>query len=319
MAATAVVAAALKSASDRRTMDYDPTVWGDFFLTHVPQTVEVVKAWEEQIEVLKPDVKRRLSAPIDHLAERPNLIDVVERLGLDYHFEEKIDHVMRQLVHQNNNIDDTDDDLNTVALHFRLLRQHSYNAPSDVFYKFKTNGGGFKEEMVNDIEGMLNLYEAGYLRIKGEGVLNEAIEFTKSHLTAKAAELESPLAGRIARALKRPLRKVTDKCEHLFFISFYEKLASHDLALLRLAKLSFNVLHNLYQTELRTLTKWWLKLDTPTNLPYARDKLVERYLWALGGPWEPKYSVARQLAAKMTQFGTLMDDVDTTFCPEHSC
>ncbi|CAI0398391.1 unnamed protein product [Linum tenue] len=259
-------------------MDYDPTVWGDFFLTHVPQT------------------------------------DVVERLGLDYHFEEEIDHVMRQ-VRQNNNIDD---DLNTVALRFRLLRQHGYNVSSDVFNKFKTEGGGFKEELVNDIEGMLNLYEAGYLRVKGEGVLNEAIEFAKSHLiTAKAAELESPLAGRIARALKRPLRKVTDKCEHLFFISFYEKLACHDPALLRLAKLNFNVLQNLYQSELRTLTKWWLKLDTPTNLPYARDKLVESYLWALGGLWEPKYSVARQLAAKTTQFGTLMDDTfDNQGCIE---
>ncbi|CAL1367287.1 unnamed protein product [Linum trigynum] len=302
--------AAPKSAPDRRTMDYDPTVWGDFFLTHVPQTDEVVKAWEEQIEVLKPDVKRRLSAPIDHLAERLNLIDVVERLGLDYHFEEEIDHIMRQ-VHQNNhgcnNIDE-DDELNTVALRFRLLRQHGYKAPSDVFNKFKTEGGVFKEELVNDFEGMLNLYEAGYMRIKGECVLDEAIEFTRSHLTAKAVELESPLADRVTRALKRPLRKVMAKCEHLFFISFYEKLASHDPALLRLAKLSFNLLQNLYQTELRTLTEWWLKLDTPTKLPYARDKLVESYLWALGGMWEPKYSVTRPIVAKMTQFGTLMDD-----------
>ncbi|CAL1367269.1 unnamed protein product [Linum trigynum] len=312
-------AAAAAAPKNRRTMDYDPTVWGDFFLTHVPQTDEVVKAWEEQIEVLKPDVKRRLSAPIDHLAERLNLIDVVERLGLDYHFEEEIDHIMRQ-VHQNNhgcnNIDE-DDELNTVALRFRLLRQHGYKAPSDVFNKFKTEGGVFKEDLVNDFEGMLNLYEAGYLRIKGEGVLDEAIEFTRSHLTAKAAELESPLADRVTRALKRPLRKVMAKCEHLFFISFYEKLVSHDPTLLKLAKLSFNVLQNLYQTELRTLTKWWLELDTPANLPYARDKLVESYLWALGGLWEPKYSVARQLVTKVTQFGTLMDDTfDNQGCIE---
>ncbi|CAN1239175.1 Probable terpene synthase 3 [Linum grandiflorum] len=196
------------------------------------------------------------------------LIDVIERLGIGYHFESEIEQLLRG-VHQNTCPTHDDDDLNTVALRFRLLRQHGYYVPTDVFKKFQ-EGGQFKKELGNDTEAMLNLYEAAYLR--------------------------------------RPLRKVVEKVEHLFFISSYEKLENHNQCLVKLAKLNFNVLQNLYQTELRLLTKWWIELDTPRKLPYARDKLVESYFWALGTMWEPKHSLARIYVTKVTQIGTLLDD-----------
>ncbi|CAN1347213.1 Probable terpene synthase 3 [Linum perenne] len=235
------------------------------------------------------------------------LIDAIERLGVEYHFEEEIKQILQGIYHHTF---PTTTDLNTTALSFRLLRQHGYNVPSDVFIKFK-EGKQFKKELANDLEGMLNLYEAAYMRTREESILDEATEFTKEELNAKGVELAatSPhLFERIDRALKRPLRKVVEKVEHLFFISMYERLDNHDHSLLKLAKLNFNVLQNLYQTELRLLTKWWIELDTPAKLPYARDKLVESYFWALGTMWEPKYSLARQFLTKITQIGTLLDD-----------
>ncbi|CAN1239177.1 Probable terpene synthase 3 [Linum grandiflorum] len=185
------------------------------------------------------------------------LIDVIERLGIGYHFESEIEQLLRG-VHQNTCPTHDDDDLNTVALRFRLLRQHGYYVPTDVFKKFQ-EGGQFKKELGNDTEAMLNLYEAAYLRTREESILDEAIEFTKEELNAKAVELATTfpyLSERVNRALKRPLRKVVEKVEHLFFISSYEKLENHNQCLVKLAKLNFNVLQNLYQTELRLLTKW---------------------------------------------------------------
>ncbi|CAN1239174.1 Probable terpene synthase 3 [Linum grandiflorum] len=242
-------------------------------------------------------------------AEMLYLIDVIERLGIGYHFESEIEQLLRG-VHQNTCPTHDDDDLNTVALRFRLLRQHGYYVPTDVFKKFQ-EGGQFKKELGNDTEAMLNLYEAAYLRTREESILDEAIEFTKEELNAKAVELATTfpyLSERVNRALKRPLRKVVEKVEHLFFISSYEKLENHNQCLVKLAKLNFNVLQNLYQTELRLLTKWWIELDTPRKLPYARDKLVESYFWALGTMWEPKHSLARIYVTKVTQIGTLLDD-----------
>ncbi|CAN1190415.1 Beta-caryophyllene synthase [Linum perenne] len=191
-----------------------------------------------------------------------NLINVIERLGIDYHFEVEIELFLQQLYAEHNSVDSCriiDGDLRTAALSFRLLRQHGYNISTDAFKKYKTEQGGFKIEKIEtagDIEGILNLYEAAYLRVEGDDILDEAIEFTESILGAKVDELEPSLAERVNHALERPLRKGVERTEHLFFISVYETIPGHDSTLLKLAKLSFNVVQNLYQKELRVLSKW---------------------------------------------------------------
>ncbi|CAI0460741.1 unnamed protein product [Linum tenue] len=105
-----------------------------------------------------------------------------------------------------------DGDLSAVSLYFRLMRQHGYHVPSDVFNKFKDEDGKFKSELSSDIEGILGLYEAAYLGVPGENILDEAIEFAKTCLLNYSGERVSP-------ALKRPLRKGVEKQEQLFFIS----------------------------------------------------------------------------------------------------
>ncbi|CAN1179747.1 (-)-germacrene D synthase [Linum perenne] len=62
----------------------------------------------------------------------------------------------------------------------------------------------------------------------------------------------------------------------------YEQDVGHDQTLLKLAKLSWNVLQHLYQQELKDVTKWWVDLDLVTKLPFARDRLIEIYFWAVG-------------------------------------
>ncbi|CAI0374739.1 unnamed protein product [Linum tenue] len=278
--------------------------------------MQAVNEWNVGIEALKENVKAMLlSAAPTTTSEKLKLIDVVERLGIGYHFEEEIEEQLRQIYHHGNhhpnNVDD--DDLFTVALHFRLLRQHGYNVPSDVFKRFQNEEeeGTFKEELGSDVEGMMGLYEAAHLHMHGETILDQAIEFATTRLTKYYEQLQKQLdARRVAHVLKRPLRKGVERHEQLFFISVYEQMeGDHDAILLKLAKLSWNSLQHSYQQELRSITQWWIDLDFATKLSFARDRLIEVYFWAVGAMWEPKFSMARYILTKLTMLVSINDDM----------
>lgn len=44
-----------------------------------------------------------------------------------------------------------------------------------MFEKFKDDEGKFKASMINNVRGMLSLYEAAHLAVHGEEILDEAI------------------------------------------------------------------------------------------------------------------------------------------------
>ncbi|CAL1385776.1 unnamed protein product [Linum trigynum] len=304
------------TAQERRTADFHPTVWGDFFITRVFNDQETVDGWNVRIEALKENVKAMLSAPTATSAKL-KLIDVVERLGIGYHFEEEIEEQLREI--HVNHPNDGDGDLFTVALQFRLLRQQGYNVPNDIFKKFQNEDGTFRKELAKDVEATMSLYEAAYLRMHGETILDQAIEFTTAELTSFSSEAAATeheedqqrklLAQRVAHLLRRPLRKGVERHEQLFFISVYEQMEGHDHVLLKLAKLSWNVLQHLYHQELRSITQWWIDLDFATKLSFARDRLIEVYFWALGAMWEPKFSMARYILSKITMLVSINDDI----------
>nr|GEY21430.1 putative terpenoid cyclases/protein prenyltransferase alpha-alpha toroid [Tanacetum cinerariifolium] len=50
----------------------------------------------------------------------------------------------------------------------------------DIFNQYKDNTGSFKESLTNDVHGMLELYEAAYMRVDGEVILDDALVFTKT-------------------------------------------------------------------------------------------------------------------------------------------
>lgn len=67
------------------------------------------------------------------LVEKLKLIDDLQRLGISYHFDDKIDQILNSLYHHhhhkkqyqsNNSCDERD--LYSTALEFRLLRQQGY-------------------------------------------------------------------------------------------------------------------------------------------------------------------------------------------------
>ena len=97
---------------------------------------------------------------------------------------------------------------------------------------------------------MLAFYEATHLRVHGEEILDEALQFTTIHLKSIA----SPTA-QVTHALKQPLHKGIPRLEARRYISIYEQDASHNKALLKLSILDFNLVQSLHKEELSEITR----------------------------------------------------------------
>ncbi|KAL8154568.1 hypothetical protein AgCh_000078 [Apium graveolens] len=114
------------------------------------------------------------------------LIDDLQRLGLAYHFEAEINLDLSNMNGIFSELFGTkiECDLRMVALCFGLLRQEGYDVSSAVFKKFKDESRGtFKDCLSKEVEGLLSLYEAAHLMVRGEDILEEALTFTTSPLS----------------------------------------------------------------------------------------------------------------------------------------
>ena len=77
---------------------------------------------------MKEEVRRMLTSPVEEPSQKLNLIDLLQRLGVSYHYENEIEKTLQQLHKTLYDRDDQEnaDDLYNVALQFRLLRQQGY-------------------------------------------------------------------------------------------------------------------------------------------------------------------------------------------------
>lgn len=86
----------------------------------------------ERVELLKQEVTKMLNET-EGLLEQLELVDILQRLGVSYHFEREIKniltnvHVKNVRSHQNRKDRKRWEDLYATALEFRLLRQHGFN------------------------------------------------------------------------------------------------------------------------------------------------------------------------------------------------
>ncbi|XP_047953723.1 gamma-cadinene synthase-like [Salvia hispanica] len=290
------------------TVSYKPSMWGDIFSTFSFDN-QVQEKYSKEIEELTKEIGGMLMA-----AESTKLlilIDKIERLGVAYHFEKEIEEKLKLIYESGKEHEGVDDDLLTTALRFRLLRQHQYAVSCDVFNKFVEKDYKWKpENHGNDIEGILSLYEAAHVRIRNEKILDEAAKFTVDQLNQMLSTLDqSPIVKeKVQQALKHSIHRGLPVLNIRFYISIYEREGTTDELLLKLAKLNFNFLQNIYRKELDELTRWWDKFDLKNKLPYARDRVVECYLWGNALRYEPQYSYVRVTVAKNMQLVSIMDD-----------
>ncbi|XXG82617.1 hypothetical protein AAC387_Pa10g0526 [Persea americana] len=297
-----------KSIVGRKSANYHPPIWGDRFLKSSLDDLKPDALTKKRADELKEEVKRMLINVNDHLHEL-NLIDAIQRLGMAYHFEKEIADALIRIHNTYSDKEDDSDDLHTISLRFRLMRQEGYNASPNVFNKFKDGEGSFKKSLVRDIRGLLSLYEAAYMGIRGEDVLDEARVFTTEHLKLALPHLNSPLSTLVELALELPLRKRVERLQSRYYISIYQQVKDRDDTLLELAKLDFNLLQLLHQRELMEISMWWKKCDFGAKLPFIRDRVVECYFWILGVYFEPQYSRARLMISRIISLTSVMDDI----------
>ncbi|XP_065050067.1 alpha-humulene synthase-like isoform X1 [Musa acuminata AAA Group] len=292
---------------DRKSAGYHPSVWGDYFILHgqsSPQTQKCDTRMKERAEELRGQVKSMFDDTTD-LLQTMELIDSIQLLGLDYHFQKEISEALSRI----HDADIDDHGLYHTALWFRLLRQHGHYVSPNAFNKFKDEGGSFMSTLGSDVKGLLSLYNAAYLGTHGEIILDEAISFTKNNLVSALADLKPPLTMQVSLDLETPLCRRMRRLLARDYISIYQEDATRDDAILELAKLDFNLLQSLHREELKNITKWWNDLAPSKNLSFARDRLVECYFSILGVYFEPYYSRARVITTKVAALTSILDDI----------
>ncbi|CAL1356829.1 unnamed protein product [Linum trigynum] len=273
-----------------------------------------------RIEELKMYVKGLLE--IKHVEEndetnmvkRLELIDAVQRLGLGYHFEREIQTALEAIAASSSH--NWAESLHACALRFRLLRQAGIPVSPDIFKRFKDDDGGFKAEIVRDVKGLLELYEASYLGLTGEDIMEEAKAFAVKHLTEivnnnDANNVDEYSSLVMKHSLELPLQWRMQRAETSWFIQLcQDRQLEPDISpLLELAKLDFNIVQRLHQNELEELTSWWENLGLIENLEFARDPLVESFLWAIGITSHPEMGECRKAMAKVAVMVHIIDDV----------
>ncbi|KAI3410573.1 Glutathione transferase [Psidium guajava] len=162
----------------RRSANWQPSVWDYDFVQSL--SVDHTDKFTEQVQRLKEEVKGLFDREMNQVAKL-EFIDVVQRLGLGYHFETEIKDALRS-IHSKTGDAQLSDDLYFASLRFRLLRQHGYDVPQDVFQRFMNKGGTFIKSLNKNVKGLLNLYEASFHGLEGETIVDEAWNFAFKHL-----------------------------------------------------------------------------------------------------------------------------------------
>lgn len=191
-----------------------------------------------------------------------DFIDAIQRLGVSYHFEEEIEEFL-QKTHANLDgfIKDSANNLHEISLCFRLLRQHGYQVScTNMFSNFTEDDGSFKGSAVKqDFEGLMSLFEAAHLRVHGEEILENALDFSTTQLKLIALDSNySQFSSIINHSLRNPIRRNFPRLDTRFYISVYQELkpSQYNQLLLHFSKLDFNLVQKQYREELHEISRY---------------------------------------------------------------
>ncbi|KAK2970287.1 hypothetical protein RJ640_025122, partial [Escallonia rubra] len=230
------------------------------------------ESYTRRADTLKRDIRRMLDQ-VEEPLNKFQLIDTLQRLGISYHFEVEIKRTLER-IHSNTNKSNRwnkEAVLYVIALEFRLYRQHGFDVPQEIFNSFKDEAGNFKLCICEDTRGMLYLYEASYLSIRGEGLLDEARHFTAKHLTEslKDQKMDQNLATFVSHALELPLHWRMPRLE----------------------------------------ARWWKGTGLGEKLSCGMDRVMENGFWTVGMSCEPLLQYTRRMTTRLISLITVIDDI----------
>ncbi|KAH0761372.1 hypothetical protein KY290_017445 [Solanum tuberosum] len=161
--------------------------------------------------------------------------------------------------------------------------------------------GQFKEILcMNNIKGVLSLYEASYLSTKDESIMDMAQKFSihnmKKYLKQKMDDHDKNniLVKQVSHALEMPLHWKVQRLEARWFIdNVYEQSECFNPILLQLAKLDFNMLQAIYLDELKQLSSLAydiLKEQAINILSFLRKSWIELFkTYLMDAKWYYEY------------------------------
>ncbi|KAL8460223.1 hypothetical protein ACS0TY_031943 [Phlomoides rotata] len=294
---------------ERRSGNYGASIWDDNNVQSLT-TPYMAKKYLDQAEKLKYEVEIMMDDETRDEMEQLELIDLLQRLHISYLFQDRVDDTLN-IIHATQK-SSSPHDLHLTALKFRLLRQHGYHVPQEVFSSFLDDEGKFKvmEQGDDDVKGVVSLYEASFLSVEGETIMDLAKDFCTRQLSERVEQITDPiLGGQVRHALEVPLHWRVQKLEAKWFIHVYEARPDANHILLRLAKLDFNMVQSMYQDEIKRLSRWHEASGLVEKLSFVRHRLAECFLWAVGFVPEPHFGYSREFLTKLAVLITTMDDM----------
>ncbi|KAK4399003.1 Trans-alpha-bergamotene synthase [Sesamum angolense] len=269
----------------RRSGNYESSIWDDDYVQSLTSPY-TAKEYVEQAEKLRRPVKMIIDE-MEDLLDQLELIDNLQRLDISNHFQDRIEKILDSI--------------------YRTVECDDKHKERDLFME---EDGNFMECLADDVKGILSLYEASFLSLEGETILDLAKDFSTRHLSQRLEQITEPsLADQVRHALELPLHWRVQKLEAKWFIGIYESSFDANLILLELAKLDFNIVQAKYQDEIKQMSRWYKETGLPEKLRFARHRLAECFLWALGFTPEPHFGYARKILTKIAVLITIMDDI----------
>ncbi|GLJ35262.1 hypothetical protein SUGI_0709600 [Cryptomeria japonica] len=292
--------------------NHHPNLWDDDFIQSLSKPYEA-PSYGERAEKLIKDVKDMFNAlPVqsssaEDLYEHLSLVDHVERLGIDRHFQTEIknalDYVYRYWSDKGIGCgrESTHADLNTSALGFKILRLHRYGISSDMLQQFIPKDKNLmhlnSESNEEEIKSILNLFRASLIAFPGEKAMDGAKSFSTTYLKQALPNINNlNLSREIKFNLEYGWHTNVPRLETRTYLDIYgedSSWASKTInntfyeKLLELAKLDFNMIQSVQQKSFK--------------------------FCQAGGCIEPKYSTFRIGFAKLSALVTYLDDIYDTY------
>ncbi|KAJ3705113.1 hypothetical protein LUZ61_008818 [Rhynchospora tenuis] len=287
----------------RRSANYQPNSW-DYSSLQSLKTRHQSESLTNY-ENVKREVKQLIQKETEP-AKKLRLVDVIQRLGVAYLFDEEIKEALGSIFKSESAFKE---DLLSMSLHFRLLRQNGFSVSQDIFSSFLEKNGTFKPKLQKDTKGLLSLYETSFLAFEAEELLDKARMFCSKHLMEAKPTLNPYLKGKIDHTLELPLHWRAPRLEARWSIDQYVRDELFESKLLQLAKLDFDRVQTAHQGEIGRVSRWWRDAALGEKHTFARDRLIECFFYATGIVFEPHLSACREILTKVFALIVHLDDV----------
>ncbi|WCJ20357.1 (3S 6E)-nerolidol synthase 1 chloroplastic [Euphorbia peplus] len=261
--------------------------------------------------------KHMMLSQKDSVEESLAMIDAIQRLGIDYHFQDEIDEILKRQYEYYHTIDCCCDGINLheITLQFRLLRQEGYYLPaSDLLDSFTNKYRGFKQNLNEDIEGLKGLYEASQLSVGEEEdyLLDEAGDYSYNALISWLKHFKkNPQARMVKNTVAHPHHKSLPRfMAQNLSRSFDEQ--SNGLwtkELQDIAKFDLKIVQTQYKQEILQISRWWEEIGVSKELKFARNEPIKWHLWAMAILSDPNLCEQRSDLTKAISFIYLIDDI----------